>query len=96
MTVGAGGAASVGDGIEDGGAGAGAGVAGRTAAGGLVAGAFVAAMLLSRVISPGPGRLVFVSVCARRRFADEIKSPRTIRVDRHELPPYKNVKKVIS
>jgi hypothetical protein len=92
MTVGVGGGAAVGNGVEDGGAGTGGVVSGRTAGGELVAGAFVAAML----ISPGPGMVVLVSVCARRRFADKKRNPRTIGIDRHELPPYKDVKIVIS
>jgi hypothetical protein len=73
------------------GAGAGGGVVAGTAGGGLAAGAFVAATL----ISPGPGRPVFVSVCAGRRFAAEKKSAGRMRIRRH-LPPCKDVKKTIS
>jgi hypothetical protein len=56
---------SVSEGVETGGGGGGIG-AERTA-GALVAGTFVA----MRLSSPGPGRLVVVSVCARRKFADK-------------------------
>jgi len=92
------GSAAVGVGATGAGAVSGAGVTGVTGAAGgeLVAGALVAATLLSRLISPGPGGTVFVSVWAGSRFADENKKPKKIRVDLHQLPPYKNVKKVIS
>jgi hypothetical protein len=88
--------ASVREGVETGGAevgsGAGSGIAAGRAGGALVAGAFVA----TRLSSPGPGMLVFVSVCARRKAGDEKKNQRTIMVDRLDLPPHKAVKKVIS
>src|SRR5579863_2821257 len=90
--VGGVGTASVRAGVETGGAGIGSGAATGTAGGALVAGAFV----VSRAISPGLGTAAFVSVCARRRLADEIKNQRTIRVDCHGLPPHKDVKKGIS
>jgi hypothetical protein len=87
------GTVSVREGVEADGVGAGAGVdvPVGTAGGKLVGGAFVAAAL----ISPGPGMPVFVSVWAGRRFAAEKKSPRRITI-RYDLPPYKDVKKVIS
>jgi hypothetical protein len=86
------GAASVREEVIGGvGAGVGGDIAAGMAGGELVAGAFVAV----RLISPGPGMPVFVSVCARRRFADGKKSPRRIRI-RHNLPSHKDVKKVIS
>jgi hypothetical protein len=40
--------------------------------------------------------VLFVSICARRRFADEKKNQRTIMAGNHGLPPHKDVKKVIS
>jgi hypothetical protein len=79
-------------GVETDNAGAGVNAGGGMAVGALVAGAFVAATL----ISPGPGRLVVVSVCAGRRFADKKKHQRTIMADRHNLPPHIDVKKAIS
>jgi hypothetical protein len=88
------GATSAREGVEigGGGGGVGAGIASERAAGALVAGTFVA----TRLSSPGPGRLVFVSVCARRKFADNQKNPRTTMIDLNGLPPYKTVKKLIS
>jgi hypothetical protein len=89
------GAASVAAGVETGGAGAGgsAGISTEMTGGELVAGAFVLAV---RLISPGPGTSAFAEVCAGRRLADEKKHRRTIMVESHDFPPYKDVKKVIS
>jgi hypothetical protein len=86
------GAASVREGVESGGTGFDSGIAAGMAAGELVAGAFV----VSSAIWPGPGMLVFVSDCARRRFAQEKKHQRATKLDRQGLPPHEDVKKVIS
>jgi hypothetical protein len=63
----------------------------------LVAGALVVALLFSRLIWPGPGMEVeFVSSCARSRWVKEKTHPSARVIKRHDFPPYKDVKKIIS
>ena len=76
--------------------GVGGGVGAGVVEGAFVDGVFVAAMALLKLIWPGLSRSVLVSVCAGRRSVHDNSNPRTVRVDRHDLPPHKTVKKGIS
>ena len=91
------GGASVMEGVVDAeGAGAAGCVGSGVVEGALVAGVFVAAMVLLKLIWPGLSRSVLVSICAGSRTVHDNRNPRTVRVDRHDLPPHKTVKKGIS
>lgn len=68
-----------------------------------VLGAFVADALVAAglgeallLISPGEGIVEFVSVPAAVSPATEMERQMTVKMNRRTLPPYKNVKKVIS